>query len=196
LTAWRGLYGTPPSPAARLDAVTSLAEGADMMFAREAVALGYRLVCPLPFALAEYEKDFTPPSGQAAEALESFRQILSEAAALGGLELIALDGRRSAEGAAYAAAGRAVVERADLILAIWDGEPAAGPGGTAETVTTALAARRPVLRLDPWAPSDWVWLGQDAVEIARAAADQPEAVAELMRRAMGMGIAMGMGDGA
>jgi len=170
---------------APLVAVSSLAEGADMVFATEAVALGYRLVCPLPFTVEEYEQDFRHPRAQAADALTSFHRIMAQAAARGGIELTVLDGRRSAEGEAYAAAGRAVIERCDLILAVWDGRPAEGPGGTAETVAAALATPRPVLRLDPWAPSEWLWLGRHAAEIARAPINRPQRVTQLMRRAMG-----------
>ncbi len=35
------------------------------------------------------------------------------------------------------AAGRAVADRSDLLLAVWDGAPAAGLGGTADIVRYA-----------------------------------------------------------
>src|SRR6185312_2924144 len=39
-------------------AISPLAEGADRLFAQEALGLGFELDCPLPFAQPEYEKDF------------------------------------------------------------------------------------------------------------------------------------------
>ena len=45
---------------------------------------------------------------------------------------------------AFLAAGKVVVERCDLILAIWDGQPAAGLGGTADIVRYARQRGVPV----------------------------------------------------
>ena len=50
-----------------LRALSPLAEGSDRMFAAEALSLGYSLCCPLPFAQAEYERDFAPPEALEAE---------------------------------------------------------------------------------------------------------------------------------
>jgi hypothetical protein len=44
-----------------LRAVSPLAEGADRIFADEAIDLGYELLCPMPFNQAEFEKDFVSP---------------------------------------------------------------------------------------------------------------------------------------
>ena len=43
-----------------LQAVSSLAEGSDRIFAEEAVRLGYSLSCPMPFPRKEFEDDFAP----------------------------------------------------------------------------------------------------------------------------------------
>ncbi|GAA4857160.1 hypothetical protein GCM10023222_04650 [Saccharopolyspora cebuensis] len=37
-----------------------------------------------------------------------------------------------------------MIERADLLIAVWDGEPARGPGGTADVVEAARARGLPV----------------------------------------------------
>src|ERR1035438_4539929 len=42
-----------------LRAISPLAEGADRLFAEEAIDLGYDLECPLPFDCREYRNDFT-----------------------------------------------------------------------------------------------------------------------------------------
>ncbi len=49
--------------------------------------------------------------------------------------------------AAFLAAGLVVVERCELLLAVWDGEPARGLGGTADVVAYAGAIARPIERV-------------------------------------------------
>jgi hypothetical protein len=50
---------------------------------------------------------------------------------------------------AYSAAGQAVVDRCDLLVAVWDGEPARGPGGTGDVVAYAREVGCPVRVLWP-----------------------------------------------
>ena len=47
--------------------------------------------------------------------------------------------------AAYAAAGLAVLDRCDLLIALWDGMPARGPGGTGDQVAEARARALPLV---------------------------------------------------
>lgn len=54
-----------------------------------------------------------------------------------------------------ALAGRVMIERTDLVVAVWDGKIANLPGGTGHTVATALAMGTPVLLVDPGAPGRW-----------------------------------------
>lgn len=54
-----------------------------------------------------------------------------------------------------ALAGRVMIERTDLMIAVWDGKVANLPGGTGHTVTAALAMGTPVLLIDPAAPEAW-----------------------------------------
>lgn len=54
-----------------------------------------------------------------------------------------------------ALAGRVMIERTDLVVAVWDGKVANLPGGTGHTVTAALAMGTPVLLIDPAAPEGW-----------------------------------------
>ncbi|HXO24414.1 MAG TPA: hypothetical protein VN870_07535, partial [Streptosporangiaceae bacterium] len=46
---------------------------------------------------------------------------------------------------AYELAGRAVVDRSDVLIAVWDGGPAAGRGGTAEIYVYAQRWQKPVI---------------------------------------------------
>ena len=55
--------------------------------------------------------------------------------------------------AGYHWASEVIVGNADVLLAIWDGEPGNGPGGTAWTIDSALTAAVPViwvLSRSPW----------------------------------------------
>ena len=51
--------------------------------------------------------------------------------------------------AAFLAAGRLVVERSDVLAAVWDGKPARGSGGTADVVDYAKELRREVVVIWP-----------------------------------------------
>ncbi len=59
-----------------------------------------------------------------------------------------------------ALADRVMIERTDLVIAVWDGKVANLPGGTGHTVTAALAMGAPVLLIDPARPESWRILGR------------------------------------
>lgn len=158
----QGLF-TDEAPVLR--AVSPLAEGTDRMFARQALALSYELCCPMPFAQAEYEKDFAPEKAGETNSLAAFREILAEAEKGDGLATFELDGTRAREGSAYGAAGRVVLNQSDLLVVVWDGLPAAGGGGTVQTLHEAMAYRVPVLWIDAHAPHSRQLL-RDASELA------------------------------
>jgi len=46
-------------------------------------------------------------------------------------------------------ASRVMLERADMLLAVWDGKPARGYGGTADVVQLARDMRKPVVVVWP-----------------------------------------------
>ena len=46
--------------------------------------------------------------------------------------------------AGYAAAGQYLLDRADLLIALWDGQPAQGEGGTGALVAAARQRRLPI----------------------------------------------------
>ncbi len=124
----------PPNlrPAMRL--LSPLAEGADRIAARAALARGWRLDVLLPFPAVEYARDFDAASGS----LEEFQALLGRSAGSGGT-CRALEGRREKAADAYAAVGRTIAEASDLLLAVLDEAPSLGPGGTRDTVQAALA---------------------------------------------------------
>ncbi|MEO8894639.1 MAG: hypothetical protein ABI450_02025 [Rhizomicrobium sp.] len=119
--------------------ISALAEGSDRIGARLGLQQDFMLAAPLPFPASDYEKDFA--SG---ESKDEFRLLLSQAASV--LEF-AGDRREAAK--AYERAGIAVLDASDLLIAIWDGEPSAGRGGTTELVYEAARRGMPVIRMDP-----------------------------------------------
>jgi len=72
-----------------------------------------------------------------------------------------------------ALAGRVMIERTDLAVAVWDGKVANLPGGTGHTVTAALAMGTPVLLIDPAAPEGWSILTRPE-ELAQARDGVPD----------------------
>ncbi|HLK00681.1 MAG TPA: DUF4231 domain-containing protein [Streptosporangiaceae bacterium] len=123
------------SPDVPLTVVSSLAEGADRVVADVILGReGARLEVVLPLPPGEYRADFG-----SAESRADFSRLL------------ALDDRydlvRTAASRehAYELAGRAVVDRSDVMIIIWDGEPGRGRGGTDEIREYALRWRRPIV---------------------------------------------------
>ena len=131
-----------------------LAEGADAILAEAALGEGWDLVAVLPFDPDEYAADFS------GSALDRYRSLLARAASV-----CSLDGDRDA-GTAYADIGELVVGQSDLLLAVWNGLPARGPGGTAEVVQMALRRGLPVAVLPPSGPCVPAWLGGDPGDVA------------------------------
>lgn len=112
---------------------SAIAEGADRYAADAALARGWRLVTPLPFNVERYEQDFPDR-----ESKEHYRRLLwaSRRVAPVADELVAKVGGGAA--APYAAVGHALIEKADLLLCVWNGLPPKGPGGTSEVAALML----------------------------------------------------------
>lgn len=103
----------------------------------------------------------------------------ADAAALRAFEALASDN--------VALAGRVMIERVDLVIAVWDGKVANLPGGTGHTVTAALAMGAPVLLIDPALPETWRILARPeelAQPFARDAAPDWERLEAIIRAAV------------
>jgi hypothetical protein len=121
-----------------LGIVSGMAEGADRIVVKLALSRGFELRCVLPFAAAEYERDFASQQSR-----EEFLALLGHAS-----RVDELAGNPEARSAAYEAAGRAMLDQCDILLAIWDGRPAAGRGGSAQMANEAVARRMPIIWID------------------------------------------------
>lgn len=94
---------------------------------------GARLVVPLPIPQSDYINDFAT-----AESKNEFLDLLARADEV--IELTAAETRD----AAYEAAGDYIVSNCDVLVAVWDGGPARGTGGTAEIIARARKRRLPI----------------------------------------------------
>jgi hypothetical protein len=129
---------------AALVVVSPLAEGADRLVAQAALdEPGARLVATLPLPPAEYVKDFATPGSRS-----EFEALLSQAD-----ETIVVP-EESTRPHAYSAVGHWVLDHCDVLLALWDGGPARGRGGTAEIVAEARRRGIPVEVVDVTRPAD------------------------------------------
>jgi hypothetical protein len=107
-----------------LHGVTSLAEGADQIFAEQVLGLGGKLTAVIP--AAQYEDSFVTDSSRMS--YWAFRDRADE--------IVELPYDVPCE-QAYWAAGQHIVNMADILLAVWDGKPSGGLGGTADVVAYA-----------------------------------------------------------
>jgi hypothetical protein len=59
----------------------------------------------------------------------------------------------------YERANRAILDRSDVLIAVWDGDPARGRGGTGDVVHDALERSLPVIVIRPDAEAAPMLLG-------------------------------------
>ncbi|MEV7424996.1 MULTISPECIES: hypothetical protein [unclassified Streptomyces] len=115
-----------------LTGVSCIAAGADALFAEEVTAIGGRLVVVIPSQ--DYRAAKVKPDHAAA-----FDQLVEAAA-----EVLTMP-HESANRQAYESANAVLLERADRLVAVWNGQPPTGKGGgTADVVAEARATGVPV----------------------------------------------------
>ena len=115
--------------------VTSLAIGADQLFARLMLERGGSLHVVLPYA--DIERSFSPDDAR------TYHNLVAHAATVEVLD------RGGSDEDAYLAAGERVVDLSDVMLAVWDGQAAKGKGGTGDIVAYARGRRRPTIHISP-----------------------------------------------
>ncbi|MFJ8364619.1 hypothetical protein [Streptomyces sp. NPDC093984] len=116
--------------------ISCIAKGSDSLFAEAVLDLGGRLVAVIP------SKDYRQNKVKSDHA-ETFDRLVGSAA-----EVLILD-HDTANRSAYEDANRTLLQRADRLVAVWNGEPPSGKGGG--TADTVLEAR------DSGLPVDVVW---------------------------------------
>jgi hypothetical protein len=114
--------------------LSALAEGADRLVARVAMAHGAQLIAALPLPHEEYRHDFEPPSQAELDALLG-QAIAAPIMPFGhgnSLQAVRSDPAMRAE--QYRAVGLFICRHSHVLIAVWDGDENAPIGGTAEVV--------------------------------------------------------------
>jgi hypothetical protein len=119
--------------------MVGMAAGADILVADVALARQIAVDAVLPMPLEEYAKDFS------SESLADLRRLLAHPnvavtvlAPPPGWDAAAADGKQ--RDALYVNLSNALVRKSHLLIALWNGESTALPGGTTDTVIKYLAA--------------------------------------------------------
>ncbi len=128
--------------APRLLMLNALAIGADSLAFDVAVEKGISVDAVLPLPPEEYEKDFAPGAAR-----DGFRRRMGKA------RRVWLPETPAPRPECYAALGRALLGRADTLLALWDGSMDGPPGGTAFVIKAARDCGA-VLQNDPGTKSE------------------------------------------
>ncbi len=132
-TVAAALVGIETHHAAPYVLVSGMAEGADEFVAHVALVRGWELEALLPLPLSDFRDDLERP--------DDCERLLARAA-----RVRSIDPPRPRPDC-YRAQGLALVATCDVLIALWNGEPARGPGGTAEVVAAARAATVEVVHI-------------------------------------------------
>jgi hypothetical protein len=124
------IRGTLAEAAPGVTGISCLADGADQIFARAVTDLGGGLEAVIP---ADQYRDGLP-----ADSHPEFDRLLAKAAAVRRLPFA----EPTCE--SYMAASKLMIDTADELIAVWDGRPARGYGGTADVVAYAREHGIPV----------------------------------------------------
>jgi SMODS and SLOG-associating 2TM effector domain 3 len=121
----------------RLTGCSSAAIGADTLFAETCAALNVPWKALLPFSTAEFKTDF------------SETQWAHAAELLAGAVETEVSGSAEDRTAAYLRCGLRTVDEADVMIAVWNGLPARGVGGTGDVVRYARQEKKPLILIHP-----------------------------------------------
>lgn len=114
--------------------LSSLATGSDQVFAEVALDLGIPVLAVIP--VQGYERYFK------GNALAKYRRLLCQSN-VSQLNWSGDDER------AFLEAGKHIVEKSDMLFAVWDGRQAEGRGGTGDVVLFAQRSAKPIVHINP-----------------------------------------------
>ena len=126
--------------------ISSLAEGADRIAARAALEARFALDVILPCPAPIYAQTFIDDASRQEFASLSSRARATLTLPLAGDSAAPLDERLPAT---FEAAGLTMLAQSDILVAVWDGKPADGRGGTGQIVEEAARRGAPVVIVDP-----------------------------------------------
>ncbi len=149
-----GVSHTPPERRTPLEwtVISALAKGADRIVARAVLSRAHGCLHAVsPFPVQDYRRDFQEP-GDRDEFDELWRRDPNPVELPGEYSPAAesdTEEQRQAKQArrneGYLQAGHWVVNHAEIVIAVWDGGPSKGRGGTADVVRYAVEQGRTVL---------------------------------------------------
>jgi hypothetical protein len=116
--------------------ITSLAAGADQLFAEAVLRAGGELHVIVP--AENYARSFTDRRD-----VRRYEVLLARATRVETLRF------KNPSKRAYLLAGRRVVDLADEVVAVWDGKPARGAGGTGDVARYAIGKGVPLIVVWP-----------------------------------------------
>jgi nucleoside 2-deoxyribosyltransferase len=116
--------------------LSSVAAGSDQLFVQQVLDQGLSWHAILPLPRAQFQQDFTPFDWSVAESF------------LARADHVRVIGENASREDGYLDCGMETVNDSDVLIALWDGLPARGKGGTAEVVDYATALGKPVLIID------------------------------------------------
>jgi len=128
--------------------ISSAASGADTLFLGEVARRKLPHLIVLPFDTERFVKDFTAAGWQ-----HVWPHIKNA------LQVEEISGAASSD-EAYLEAGEHTIEQADIVIAVWDGKPAVGLGGTGDAVAHARMLEKPLI----WIHSDTGGLVEERLE--------------------------------
>jgi SMODS and SLOG-associating 2TM effector domain 3 len=116
--------------------LSSVAAGSDQLFVQQVLGQGLSWHAILPLPRAQFQEDFTPFDWTVAEGF------------LARADHVRVIGDNQSREDGYLDCGMETVNDSDVLIALWDGLPARGKGGTAEVVEYATELGKPVLIID------------------------------------------------
>jgi hypothetical protein len=140
--------------------VSPIADGADQIAAELALELGWELQAVLPFAREQYRASLANDPAR-----ERFDTLLGRATCV-----LELPGDLDDSLDAYVMTGRATVAHCDALIAVWDGKPPRGRGGTGEVVQLALTRGTAIIHvpLEPQSEARVLWAAFDPTVVTTA----------------------------
>ena len=140
--------------------LSPIADGTDQIAAEVALELGWELEVVLPFERSAYRASLA--NDRARNAYDALIERASSVLELPGNPDHGLD--------AYVMTGRATVAHCDILIAVWDGLPPRGRGGTGEVVQFALGRGTAIIHVpvDEKAQPRLLWSAFDPAVITLA----------------------------
>jgi len=140
-------------------ALASVAQGSDQLFVVRALERGMAWHAILPMPAVEFAADFDTEQWMQVESLLERAEHLQ----------VSSEGTEGGREDAYLDCGLETVNGSDLLIAVWDGEPARGKGGTAEVVEYARSIGRPLIVINALTGErqveNWSHLHEEEIEL-------------------------------